>query len=139
MAASATQAAFARREPDGRWASGPSVLGAELLGKGLAAVALFSPDRLERGVGENGGIAPGGKQLALALGAAVADAADDQPGGDRLSFARGERGARGLGDFGVGNPPRSWSSQMRRGSGSVSRPGRGWRRSRRGLCDPCAP
>jgi hypothetical protein len=32
-------------------------------------------------------IAPGGKQLALAPGAEVAEAADDQPGGDRLSFA----------------------------------------------------
>jgi hypothetical protein len=60
MAASATQAAFARREPDGRWASGPSVLGTELLGMGLAAAALFSPDRLERGVGENGVIGQAG-------------------------------------------------------------------------------
>jgi hypothetical protein len=46
MAARATPATFARKAPDGRWASravGP--VGEDPLSAGVVAVALFNPDR----------------------------------------------------------------------------------------------
>jgi len=49
-------------------------------------------------------MAPAGEQLALALRAEVADPVDDQPGGDLLALARGERGVLGLRDLGIGDP-----------------------------------
>ena len=64
-------------------------------------------DQLERGIGEDGVVAPGGEQLVLpgsCLLVQVADPADDQPGGDRLAFLRGERRVRHFGDLGVGDP-----------------------------------
>jgi hypothetical protein len=50
----------------------------------LAAVLLLGPDQFVGRVGEDGVVAPGGKQLALARGglALVAHPADDEPGGD---------------------------------------------------------
>ena len=59
-------------------------VGEDLLDDGVAAVLLLGLDELERGVGEDGVVAPGGEQLALARCGLclVADAADDQPGGD---------------------------------------------------------
>ena len=59
-------------------------VGEELLDDRVVAVLVLGLDELERGVGEDGVVAPGGEQLALArcgLGL-VADAADDEPGGD---------------------------------------------------------
>ncbi len=41
-------------------------VGQELLDDGVAAVLLFGLDELERGAGEDGVVAPGGEQLALA-------------------------------------------------------------------------
>ena len=82
-------------------------VGEELLDDGVAAVLLLGLDELERGVGEDGVVAPGGEQLTLARCGLclVADAADDQPGGDvQLLFLRGERRVAGLGDLGVGDP-----------------------------------
>jgi hypothetical protein len=62
-------------------------VGEDLLGPGVAAMVFFGLDDLEWGVGEDGVVAPGGEQLALAPGAEVADPADDQPGGDGLPLA----------------------------------------------------
>jgi hypothetical protein len=58
-------------------------VGEELLDDGVAAVLLLGLDELERGVGEDGVVAPGGEQLALARCGLclVAHPADDQPGG----------------------------------------------------------
>ena len=88
MAVQASQAAFARNEPDGRCASGPvAPVGGDLFGLGMAAVVLLCLEHDERGVGEHGVVAPDGEQLPLSggrPGTEVADAADDQPGGDRL-------------------------------------------------------
>jgi hypothetical protein len=47
-------------------------VGEDLLGPGVAAVVLFGLERHERGVGEDGVVAPGGEQLALAGGRGVA-------------------------------------------------------------------
>ncbi len=61
----------------------------------------------ERGVGEDGVVAPGGEELALARCrlSLVADAADDQPGGDvQFLLLRGEGCVSGPGDRGVGDP-----------------------------------
>jgi hypothetical protein len=69
----------------GQRAVGP--VGEDLLSLGVAAVLLFGLQHGERRVGEQGVVAPGGEQLALpgrCRGVEVADAADDQPGGDRL-------------------------------------------------------
>ena len=91
MAASASQAALAGNEPGGQVrerAVGP--VGEDLLGLGVAAVVLFGLEHHERGVGEHRVVAPGGEQLALPGGGLlieVADAADDQPGGDGLALA----------------------------------------------------
>jgi len=72
---------------------------------GVVAVLLLGLEYLERGVGEHRVVAPGREQLALpGVLVQVADPADDQPGGDRLAFLRGERGVPGLGDLGVGDP-----------------------------------
>src|SRR5947207_9828247 len=73
----------------------------------MVAVVLLGLDGRERGAGEDGVVAPGGKQLVLALaGLAVEvfDPADDQPGGDGLALLRGERGVFHFGDLGVGDP-----------------------------------
>jgi hypothetical protein len=81
-------------------------VGEELLDDGVAAVVLFGLDNeLERRVGEDGVIAPGGEQLALTLRAEVLNAADDQPGSDVQGLVlRGEGGTLRPGDLGVGDP-----------------------------------
>jgi hypothetical protein len=71
-------------------------------------VVALGLDQLDRGVGEDGVVAPDGEQLARPVGGVavlVADPADDQAGGDRLAFPlRRERRVPGLGGFGVGDP-----------------------------------
>jgi hypothetical protein len=65
-------------------------VGEELLDDGVAAVLLLGLDELVRAVGEDGVVAPGGEQLALSrrgILVLVADAADDQPGGDMQFLA----------------------------------------------------
>jgi hypothetical protein len=82
-------------------------VGEDLLGLGVPTVVFLSLEHHERGVGEDGVISPCGEQLTLpvrCLRAQVADAADDQPGGDRLARAGGERGVFHLRDLGVGDP-----------------------------------
>jgi hypothetical protein len=64
-------------------------------------------DELERRVGERGVIPPDREQLVLPPGGLVvqvADAADDEAGGDLPALLRGERGVLNLGDLGVGDP-----------------------------------
>ena len=124
-------------EPDGRCASGPSVTSAKTCSTiGVVAVLSLGLDQLERGVGEDGVVAPGGEQLVLAGGGLrvqVADPADDQPRGDGLAFLRGERGVLGLGDLGVGDPGSQLVVPDRaRVTDGRSRRRRGWRRWRRG-------
>ena len=111
-------------------------VGEELLDDGVAAVLLLGLDELERGVGEDGVVAPGGEQLALARCGLclVADAADDEPGGDvQFLLLRGE-----------GRVAASRRPRRRRPSSPAGRPRwpagtrwrsrrpRGWRRSRPG-------
>jgi hypothetical protein len=97
-------------EPAGREVGERSVVpvGEDLLHDRVAAVLGLGLDQLERGVGEDRVVAPGGEQLALAGGglrAEVADPADDEPGGDLQVFPfRGEGRVGGLGDLGVGGP-----------------------------------
>jgi len=83
-------------------------VGEDLLGLGVAAVLLLGLEGLERRVGEDGMVAPGGEQLTLpggCPGVEVLDPADDQPGGDGLPLLRGEGGVFRVGDLGVGDPP----------------------------------
>jgi hypothetical protein len=57
--------------------------GEDLLGLGVAAVVFFGLQHHDRGIGEQGVVAPGGEKLALARGrflVQVLDAADDQQG-----------------------------------------------------------
>lgn len=101
-------------------------VGEDLLDDGVVAVFFFCLRQDERRVGEYGVVAPGGEQLALPRGglrAQVADAADDQPGGDvQFLVLGGERGIGGLGDLGVGDPASGLVIEDRpRGSGSASR------------------
>src|SRR5439155_6938129 len=75
----------------GEGAVGP--VGEDLLGLGVAAVVFFGLKHREWRVGEDGVVAPGGEQFALArsgLAVEVFDPADDQPGGDGLVLAGGE-------------------------------------------------
>src|SRR5216684_1779037 len=105
MAAQATHAAFAGNEPDGRWASGPSVQSANTCS--TWAMVLLGLEGRERGVGEHGVITPDGKQLVLAFGGgavAVFDPADDQPGGDGLPLLRDEGGVFRLGHLRLRHP-----------------------------------
>jgi hypothetical protein len=108
MATMASQAALALNFPDGTCASGPSYRSAkELLDDRVAAVLFLGVDQLVMAVGEDDVIAPGGKQLAVAWCglSLVADAADDEPGGDlQLFLLGGEGGVAGLRDLGVGDP-----------------------------------
>ena len=109
MAARASHAAFAGKRPEGRWARGPlGQVGEDLLDDGMVAVLCLGLDHLERRVGEHGVVAPDREQLVLAAGGfavEVLDPADDQPGGDRLAFLRGERRVGHFGDLGVGDQP----------------------------------
>ena len=104
--ASASQPALAGNHPDGRVgerAVGP--VPEDLFGLGVVAVLLYGLEQGERRVGEDGVVAPGGEQLTLSgrlPGVEVLDAADDEPGGDRLALAGGEGGVFGLGGLGVG-------------------------------------
>ena len=95
---------------------------------------LLGLDGLVGGVGEDGVVAPGGEQLALPGRGAVlvADAADDEPGGDVQGFVlRGKRGVAGLGDLGVGGPaPQLVVPDGLRLGGGLPCVGRGCRRSR---------
>ena len=95
--------------PRGQVGEGPVVeVVEELLDDSVAAVLLLGLDELERGVGEDGVVAPGREQLALPgcrLRVLVADAPDDEPGGDvQFLLLGGERRVSGLGDLGVGDP-----------------------------------
>ena len=84
-----------------------SPVGEDLLHDRVVTVLFFGLGQLERGIGEDGVVAPGGKQLVLPGGrllAQVADPADDQPGRDRLALLRGERRVQGLRDLGVRDP-----------------------------------
>jgi hypothetical protein len=69
---------------------GAPAAGQHLLHHSVIPVLRFGLDRLERRVGEHGVVAPAGEQFVLPFGglvAQVADAADDQPGGDLLAVA----------------------------------------------------
>ena len=83
-------------------AAGP--VGEDLLGLGVAAVVLLGLDYHVGGVDEQGVIAPGSNSSPWPWGSEVADAADDQPGGDRLALAGGEGGVFHFGDLGVADP-----------------------------------
>jgi hypothetical protein len=64
-------------------------VGEDLLHDGVVAVLFLGLDQLERGIGEDGVVAPDGEQLILpgsGLLIQVADPADDQPGGDGLAL-----------------------------------------------------
>jgi len=107
----------------------------DLLHDRVVAVLALGLGSLERRVGEDGMVAPGGEQLALPLRGLlvlVADAPDDEAGGDLLVLLRGERGVLRLGDLGIGDPGLQLVIPDRASSGSASRRLRGWRRSRRG-------
>jgi hypothetical protein len=94
------------------------LVGEELLNDGVVAVLAFGLDQLERGISEDRVVAPGREQLVLPDGGLlvqVTDAAHDQPRGDLLSLLRGKRRVFGLGDLGVADQQRSWSSQIARG------------------------
>jgi hypothetical protein len=90
-------------------------VGEDLLDDGVVAVMGLGLDGLERRVGEDGVVAPAGEQLVLAgggLAVEVADAADDQPGGDRLALVlRGERGI-GVSATCASEISRPWSSSQ---------------------------
>ena len=65
-------------------------VGEDLLGLGVAAVLLLGLQHRERRVGEDSVVTPGAEQFTLAgcgLAVEVADAADDEAGGDGLSLA----------------------------------------------------
>jgi multiple sugar transport system permease protein len=91
-------------------------VGEDLFSLGVAAVVLFGLEHDERGVGEDGVVAPGREQFALpggrGLGAQVA--ADDQPGGD-AQLVIPARGSRILGavqprtSVEFGNFTKAWS------------------------------
>jgi hypothetical protein len=112
IAAQASQAALAGKEPPAGARGAVVPVGEDLLDDGVVAVVFLGLDHLERAVGEHGVITPGGEQFLLpAAGGAghVADAADDQPGskGNRCPASvrvRGERGVFRLGDLGVRDP-----------------------------------
>jgi hypothetical protein len=73
----------------------------------MAAVVLLGLEHHERGVGEDGVVAPSAEQLALpgsGRGVKVLDAADDQPGSDSLPFLRAEGRVFHLGDLRIGDP-----------------------------------
>jgi hypothetical protein len=132
-----------REDPGGHMRERPvAPVGEDLLDDGMAAVVPLCLDQLERGVGEDRVVAPGGEQLVLpgrSLPVQVADPPDDQPGGDGLAFLRGERGAGHLGDLGVRDPgpqlvipDRPWVAD--RGPGIFAR----WRRWSRRPWGPCS-
>ncbi len=88
-------------------AVGPA--GEDLLGLDVAAVLLLGPDSLERRVGEDDVVAPGGEQLALPgsrFAAEVLHAADDRPAGHCLPLGGGEGRVFRLRDLGVRDPAR---------------------------------
>jgi hypothetical protein len=109
MAAMESQPGGVRGElPRGQVGEGPVVeVGVDLLDDGVVAVVALGLDGLERGVGEERVVAPGGEQLALPGGGVlvlVADPADDEAGGDRPLAALLEGGVLRLGDLGFGGP-----------------------------------
>ena len=117
MAAMASQAAFSaniwqvRERP-------VAPVREDLLHDGMVAVLALGLDELERRVGEDCVVPPDGEQFVLpvcGLLVEVTDPADDQPGGDRLAFLRRKGRVRDFGDLGVGDPARSWSSEVARG------------------------
>ena len=133
MAAQASHAALAAKEPDGRWARGPSFQSAKTCS--MMAWSRWCSSAwivCERAVGEHGVVAPGREQLGLPVsgfGVHVADPADDQPGGERgrglaPAAVDGERGVFHLGDLGVGDPAAQLVIPQRPGIGD-RRPGRG--------------
>jgi hypothetical protein len=88
-------------------------VGEDLFSLGVPTVVLFSLEHHERGVGEDGVVAPGGEQLALSgcrFLIEVADAADDQPGGGLPPGSEGR--VFHLGDLGAETQQPSCSSQM---------------------------
>ena len=106
-----------RGEDPGRHVSQGSAgdVGEELLHDGVAAVLPLGLDQLERGVGEDGVVAPGGEQLVLPGGGLlvqVADPADDQPRGDGLAFLRRERRYSTSATSASEIQAPSWSSQI---------------------------
>ena len=69
IAAMTSQAAFAAKTPDGRWARGPLVtVGEDLLHDGVVAVLPLGLDQPERRAGEHGVVTPGGERLVHPLG-----------------------------------------------------------------------
>jgi hypothetical protein len=107
MAASASLAALAGNEPEGRCARGPSVQSAGSCLTMAWSRWCSSAWMVERGIGEHRVVAPGAEQLVLPGGCLlvlVADPPHDQPGADRLSLLRSERRVGDLGDLGVGDP-----------------------------------
>ena len=137
MAARVSHAALAVNDPEGRCASGPSVQSAKTCSTTAWSRCWASAWSSSNGrVGEHGVVAPDREQLVLPWRpwVLVADPADDQPGGDGLALLRGERGVAGLGDLGVGDPARSWSSQIARGYLMGVQASSGIGRSRRLTC-----
>ena len=98
-------------------------VGEDLLDDGVVAVVFLGLDHLERAVGEHGVVAPDREQFVLPVsgsGVQVADAADDQPGGERdrgLAPAPvdGERGVFISATSASETQQPSWSSHSARG------------------------
>jgi hypothetical protein len=89
MAAHASQAAFAGKRPDGRWATGPSVRSANTCSTWAWPQCVPRPGSSRRASRVNTACSARREQ--------IFDPADDQPGGDGLAFLRGECGVGHLG------------------------------------------
>ena len=102
IAAHSTHAEFAANEPDGMWASGPSIKSANTAkDDGVFAVDEVGLHRRQGRVGEERVMPPHGDRCVEIAG--VFDAAHHQSGGGPV-LRGGERGVLDFGDLGVGDP-----------------------------------